>query len=68
MMDNDKEEEIGVARYAMIGELTALVRQLGFALHRDNNDASIIRALKKLAPDVGGVGDGKHTIASARVH
>ncbi len=111
--DDGNEEEIGVARYAMTGELTAefavavadewqgrgvathllyrllviarqagitelvgivlrdnqdmlaLARHLGFALHRDNDDASIVRVSKQLAGNIEGVDENRHAIASA---
>jgi len=110
VMDNDTAEEIGVARYAMTGEMTAefavavadawqnrgvathllqrlttiakqagvaelvgivlrdnramlaLARQLGFELHRDDNDASTIRASKKLTGDTRSVDYSMHAV------
>ena len=115
VMDNDTEEEIGVARYAMTVELTAefavavadtwqgrgvatrllerlmalakqagiaefdgivlrenrdmseLARHLGFALRRDDEDASIIHASKTLACDVGGVNTEEYIDTAARL-
>lgn len=115
VMDNETEQEIGVARYALTDELTAefaivvadawqargvatlllqrlmalakqagitelvgtvlrdnrdmleLAHHLGFVLHKDDDDAGIIRASKKLSCDVDGLNTREYNDTEARV-